>query len=157
MAEEVKEQAATEEPQGAEAQGTDWKAEARKWEARAKKSQAAEEELERLKAEKMTEQEKAIARAEAAERELEALKAESERHAAAREIASETGVPLELLEYCTDRGAMEAFAKAYADVKESVKAHSAPAALQSRSVKGGGQLSPRDAFALYADEILNSK
>ena len=155
MAEEIKEQEqAAEVPQGDEAQeqATDWKALARKWEARAKKSQAAEEELERLKAANMTEQEKATARAEAAEKELAELKAEAERHAAARKVASDTGVPLELLEYCRDAESMAAFAQAYAD--KAQKAHSAPSAPMARQ-KGGGQLSPRDAFAVYANEILN--
>lgn len=152
MADENEKNEQAETPQGDEVQATDWKAEARKWEARAKKSQAAEAELEKLKAANMTEQEKAIARAEAAEAELTALKAEAERMAAAREVAASTGVPLELLEYCRDKDAMAAFAKAYVD--NAPKAHAAPSAPTTRQ-KGGGQLSARDAFAVYANEVIN--
>ena len=107
--EEVK---AEEKPQGEpEADKTDWKAEARKWEARAKKSAQAELELEALKQSQMTEQEKATKRAEEAEKQLAELKAETQRLADAREIAERDGIPVNLLEFCADREAMEAFAK----------------------------------------------
>lgn len=156
MAEEAQAQQAADEPQGEaakpEATAVDWKAQARKWEERAKKSAAAEAELEKLKAAQMTEQEKAVARAEAAEKELAALKAEAERLTAAREVAAASGVPLELLEFCRDKNAMESFAKAYAE--NVPKAHAAPTAPTTRQ-KGGGQVSARDAFAVYANEILN--
>ena len=140
-----------EEPQGEEKASIDWKAESRKWEARAKKSEAAEAELERIKQERMTEQEKANARAEKAEQELSQLKAEAERVNAAREVASETGVPFELLEFCKDKESMEAFAESY--TKQS-KTHSAPSAPPSRQNQGGGKASNRDAFASFASNLI---
>jgi len=56
----------------------DWKAEARKWEKRAKENNTAAEELEKLKAAQLTEQEKAIAEAEKAGRTAAASEAQGE-------------------------------------------------------------------------------
>lgn len=118
-------------------ESTDWKAEARKWEKYAKKAQAAEKELEELKAAQMSEQEKANARAEAAESELAALKAEKAKNDAARKLASETGVPFEMLMFCKDEDAMSEFAKTYAKqahVSSAPKANSG-----SRIIRGNEQ------------------
>lgn len=149
MAEEAIQEATMEEvePQGeTEAKETDWKAEARKWEQRAKKSQAAEIELEKLKAAQMTEQEKAIARAEAAENELNALKAEKAKNDAARRLSNETGVPFEMLMFCTDEGAMVEFAKTYA--KESHVSSAPKANNGSRIIRGNEQKpTTREQFA----------
>ena len=136
-----------ESPQGeTEAKETDWKAEARKWEQRAKKSQAAEIELEKLKAAQMTEQEKAIARAEAAENELNALKAEKAKNDAARRLSNETGVPFEMLMFCTDEDAMVEFAKTYA--KESHVSSAPKANNGSRIIRGNEQKpTTREQFA----------
>lgn len=148
MAEETNEvMTQTEEPQGEpEAKETDWKAEARKWEARAKKSLAAEEELEKLKAAQMTEQEKAIARAETAEAELARLKAEKAKAEKAKEIAEKNGVPVSLLSYCADEEAMEAFAAEYA--KSQAQVHAAPMSNGSRIIRGNEQKpTTREQFA----------
>ena len=136
-----------ESPQGeTEPNETDWKAEARKWEQRAKKSQAAEIELEKLKAAQMTEQEKAIARAEAAENELNALKAEKAKNDAARRLSNETGVPFEMLMFCTDEDAMVEFAKTYA--KESHVSSAPKATNGSRIIRGNEQKpTTREQFA----------
>ena len=136
-----------ESPQGeTEAKETDWKAEARKWEQRAKKSQAAEIELEKLKAAQMTEQEKAIARAEAAENELNALKAEKAKNDAARRLSNETGVPFEMLMFCTDEDAMVEFAKTYA--KDSHISSAPKANNGSRIIRGNEQKpTTREQFA----------
>ena len=136
-----------ESPQGeTETKETDWKAEARKWEQRAKKSQAAEIELEKLKAAQMTEQEKAIARAEAAESELNALKAEKAKNDAARRLSNETGVPFEMLMFCTDEDAMVEFAKTYA--KESHVSSAPKANNGSRIIRGNEQKpTTREQFA----------
>lgn len=136
-----------ESPQGeTETKETDWKAEARKWEQRAKKSQAAEIELEKLKAAQMTEQEKALARAEAAENELNALKAEKAKNDAARKLASETGVPFEMLMFCSDEDAMLEFAKTYA--KESHVSSAPKATNGSRIIRGNEQKpTTREQFA----------
>lgn len=156
MAEEAIQEVTTEEvePQGeTETKETDWKAEARKWEQRAKKSQAAEIELEKLKAAQMTEQEKAIARAEAAENELNALKAEKAKNDAARRLSNETGVPFEMLMFCSDEDAMVEFAKTYA--KES-HVSSAPKATNGSRIIKGGETKPsnREIFAQFAAENL---
>lgn len=138
---------AEEQPQGEpEAKETDWKAEARKWEARAKKSAQAELELEALKQAQMTEQEKERARADKAEQELAAMKAEQQRYADAKEIAAREEVPLNLLEFCADREAMEAFAKLYKAGQPSI--HSAAPAPSSRiSSTDSKQLSDGEKFA----------
>ena len=137
-----------------ESEGIDWKAEARKWEARAKENKAAADELESIRAERMTESEKLTARAEKAEKELAALKAESERASAAQEVAKSTGVPVELLLFCADRAAMEAFAEKYA---EGSKTPAAPRVSGSRVSKGvpEPEESPRDMFARLAGEQLS--
>ena len=149
MAEEAIQEATMEEvePQGeTEAKETDWKAEARKWEQRAKKSQAAEIEREKLKAAQMTEQEKAIARAEAAENELNALKAEKAKNDAARRLSNETGVPFEMLMFCSDEDAMVEFAKTYA--KESHVSSAPKANNGSRIIRGNEQKpTTREQFA----------
>lgn len=137
MAEETKqpEQVAPE-PQGDEhPKETDWKAEARKWEARAKKSANAELELEALKQAQMTEQEKLKAKADKAEAELAAIKAEQQRITDARELSQRDGVPVELLEFCTDREAMVRFANVYKSVAPAV--HSAAPATPPRVVTSG--------------------
>lgn len=118
-------------------ESTDWKAEARKWEKYAKKAQAAEKELEELKAAQMSEQEKANARAEAAESELAALKAEKTKNDAARRLASETGVPFEMLMFCKDEDAMSEFAKTYA--KENHVSSAPKANSGSRIIRGNEQ------------------
>ena len=149
MAEEAIQEVTTDEvePQGeTEAKETDWKAEARKWEQRAKKSQAAEIELEKLKAAQMTEQEKAIARAEAAENELNALKAEKAKNDAARKLASETGVPFEILVRAQDEEAMADIAKIYS---EQSHVSSAPKATNGSRIIRGNEQKPttREQFA----------
>ena len=116
----------------------DWKAEyekmrthSRDWEKKAKANEKAADELEKLKAAQMTEQEKAIARAEAAENELAALKAEQARTDAALKISNETGVPLEMLLYCSDEEAMTEFAQKFA---EQTHVSSAPTSLNSKRI-----------------------
>lgn len=137
MPEEIQEQAQTAEPQGEAKTQTDWKAEARKWEERAKKSLAAEEELAKLKQAQMTEQEKAIARAEEAETKLAQLEAEKARADAARRISDESGVPLSLLEFCTDEAAMEKFAALYKESQPQPEpVHAAARADGSRIIRG---------------------
>lgn len=148
MADEIQEQQAVDGPQGEpEAKETDWKAEARKWEARAKKSANAELELEALKQEQMTEQEKARARAEKAESELAAIKAEAQRMADVREVSAASGVPASLLEYCSDREAMEGFVKDYQAAQPVI--HAAAAAPQSRIVSD----EPRTKGEIFADAV----
>ena len=157
MADETKTNAQTAEPQATE---TDWQSKyeemrghMRDWEKKAKANQSAADELEKLKAEQMTEQEKANARAEAAEAELAHLKAEKERTDAAQRIAAESGVPIELLMYCADEDAMKSFKKAY---EKATHAPSAPSALiGSRIVKDNEQTSTSKAFSEFAREFFN--
>lgn len=137
---------------------TDWKAKydemrnhMRDWEKKAKANQGAADELEKLKAEQMSEQEKAIARAEAAENELAAIKAEQARTEAAMRIANETGVPLEMLMFCADEEAMNDFAKTYA---KETHVSSAPSALGgSRIIRGAD--TPKTNGELFAELTQN--
>lgn len=136
------------------AESVDWQAKyeemrghMRDWEKKAKANQSAADELERLKAAQMTEQDKANARAEAAEAELAQLKAEKAKMDAATQLASETGVPFEMLMYCQDEEAMTDFAKTYA---KETHVSSAPSALGgSRIIRGGD--APKDNGELFAD------
>ncbi len=83
----------------------DWKAKyeemrthARDWESKAKANKDAAQELEKLKAANLSEQEKAIARAEKAEAELQQLRAQSERAQMAQRVAAKTKLPLEVVQ-----------------------------------------------------------
>lgn len=144
---------AIEEPQGTE-ETTDWKAEARKWEARAKKNSAAAEELEALKQAQMTEQEKLQARAEKAEARIAELEADALRKATAQRLAAEKHVPIDLLLYCTDETAMEAFAETYAAQQSQTPA--APSAPASRIVRdSGGKPTNGELFADFLRSQLS--
>jgi hypothetical protein len=83
----------------------DWKAKyeemrthARDWESKAKANKDAAQELEKLKAANLSEQEKAIARAEKAEAELQQLRAQAERAEIAQRVASKSKLPLEVVQ-----------------------------------------------------------
>ena len=152
MEEEIVAQEVAEQPE------TDWKAKyesmrehMRDWEKKAKANQSAADELEKLKAEQMTEQEKATARAEAAEAELAKLVAERERTEAAQRIASDSSVPLELLLYCSSEEAMNDFAKAYA---REAHVSAAPSALGGKRIVRGEDKAPTNGelFAEFAEK-----
>lgn len=155
MAEEI-----TTDAQEVEADQTekDWKAEYEKmrdhmrgWEKKAKANQGAADELEKLKSAQMTEQEKAIARAEAAESELAAIKAKQARTDAAMRIANSTGVPIEMLLYCSDEEAMTEFAKTYGQVAH---VSSAPSALGGTRIIRGND-TPKSNGELFAELTQN--
>lgn len=134
---------------------TDWKSEARKWERLAKKGKAAEEELEALKQQQMTEQEKATARAEKAEAELEALKEQQQMMQDAKTIAERDGIPIDLLLYCKDTESMESFAKTYLAANPPKQVHAAPSAQGTRIVKDNEQgLSNAQRFAQFAGPMF---
>lgn len=143
MADETQAQG-IEEQAGQVDESTDWQAKyeamrehMRDWEKKAKANQDAADELEKLRAEQMSEQEKATARAEKAEAELNALLAEKKRTDTARQLAAETGVPFEMLMFCKDEEAMGDFAKQYA---KEVHIPSAPKATNgSRIIRGNEQ------------------
>ena len=150
MADETKTNAQEPETQATE---TDWQAKyeemrghMRDWEKKAKANQSAADELEKLKSEQMTEQEKANARAEKAEAELNALKAEQQRTDAARRLSAETGVPFEMLMFCADEEVMAEFAKQY--TKETHVSSAPKAANGSRIIRGNEQKpTTREQFA----------
>lgn len=135
---------------------TDWKAKyeamrehSREWEQRAKANKAAADELQEIKAAQMTEQEKLTARAEAAEAKLAALEAQNAHDAAAKAIADETGVPFELLSYCSDESTMREFASKYGDTKPPV----APTVAATRVIRSdGAQRTSADVFAEFIKE-----
>ena len=130
----------------------DMKRHARDWESKAKANKGAADELEKLKAEQMSEQEKAVARAEKAEAKLAKMEAEAQRAQDVAEVAEETGVPSTLLDFCTDREAMERFAAEYAKANP---VHSAPRTGGASVVGEGAKPSNGDVFARFAKEKLN--
>lgn len=140
------------EPETGEKQ-VDWQAKyeemrqhSREWENRAKANKAAADELQQIKAAQMTEQEKLTARAEAAEAKLAELEAAKAHADAAQAIAAETGVPVELLSYCTDETAMREFASKYAGNKPPI----APSAAATRVIRGDNEKrSSADVFAEF--------
>ena len=104
-----------------------WKAEARKWEKLAKQSLAAERELAELK-DGGGELAEVRAHAAEVERELAEARAAVELHKEARSFASVSGVPVELLEFCSSTEEMEQMAKIYKEKapRPSVIAHGKP-------------------------------
>ena len=120
----------------------------REWEQRAKANKAAADELEEIKAAQMSEQEKLTARAEAAEKKLAEIEAKQAHEKAAKKIANETGVPVELLEFCTDETAMKNFAKQYGEQNTPI----APSAAAARILRGDkAKPSAREQFADFLD------
>jgi len=120
------------------ADNTDWKAKyeamrqhSRDWESKAKANQSAADELEKLKADSQTEQEKALQRAQKAEAELEKLKADAERAKTVSHVASESGIPSELVSMLNGKDSDELAAQVDA-IKKSLLA--AP----TRTDDGGG-------------------
>ena len=109
MSEETKAPEAVEQVQAQQEEAqkpdeTDWKAKyeamrehSREWEKKAKGNQSAADELEKLKAEQMTEQEKALKRAEEAEAELAEMKAKAARAESVAKIAADNALPVELV------------------------------------------------------------
>ena len=85
-------------------ESTDWQAKyeamrahSREWERKAKDNQGAADELEKLRAAQLTEQEKAKKRAEKAEAELSELKAKAERAETVAKVADDANVPAEVV------------------------------------------------------------
>ena len=126
-----------------------WKAQSREWEKKSKANKKAADELEALKAEQMTEQERAVKRAEAAEAELAKMVAKAEHDDAAKRVAEKSGVPLSLLDFCADEEAMEAFAQEWTNHQQPT--HAVPTAKGPRIVKGND--SPQTSADVFADAI----
>ena len=131
------------------AEAEKWKAQSREWEKKSKANKKAADELEQLKAEQMTEQERAVKRAEAAEAELAKMVAKAEHDDAAKRVAEKSGVPLSLLSYCADEEAMEAFAQEWTNHQQPT--HAVPTAKGSRIVKG--HEAPQTSADVFADAI----
>ena len=100
---------------------TDWKAKyeamrqhSRDWESKAKANQSAADELEKLKADSQTEQQRAEERASRAEAELAQLKADAQRASDVREAADKAGIPLEVAQMLNGADAEELVAQAKA-------------------------------------------
>jgi murein DD-endopeptidase MepM/ murein hydrolase activator NlpD len=98
--------------------GKDWKAEARKWEARSKENATAARRLAELEEASKSDLQKALERAEAAERRA----TEYELTAARAEVASQAGIPADVLRGAT-REELEAHA---ASLKAVLDAQTAP-------------------------------
>ena len=95
-------------------QQVDWKAKyeamrthSREWEGKAKANQAAADELEKLKADSQTEQQRATERAERAEAELATYKAAEERARVVADVAGATGMPSDVVSLLNGRDADE--------------------------------------------------
>ena len=135
---------------------TDWKAEARKWQDRAKANKAAADELAQLKEDSMTEAEKLQKRATEAEAKVAELEAANAHAAGVANVTKETGVPVELLEFCDTEENMKAFAKlwkAYHEEHEPEPPHAWAKAPSKRLVSSGStNLSNRDVFASLFDQ-----
>lgn len=156
MAEETK-AAESQEQQAGQTETVDWQAKyeamrqhAREWEKAAKANKGAADELEKLKAEQMTEQEKAVQRAEKAEAQLAEIQAEQQRAADAAKVAKSAGVPVELLEFLPDKETMERFAKTYAETLPDV--HAAAGTSGSRVIREGRKQTASEAFAAALTE-----
>lgn len=150
MAEETT--AAETQEQAEQTEQVDWQAKyeemrkhSRDWEKQAKANKTAADELEKLKAAQMSEQEKAVARAEKAEAKLAQMEAEAQRAQDAQEVAKTAGVPLQLLEFLPDRETMERFASVYAQTLPET--HAAASTSGTRIVAGERKPSTRDQFA----------
>lgn len=163
MAEEVTQAQEPTEVEGTEPHGdaVDWeakykeaKAQSRKWEERSKANKEKADKWDAYEQEGMSEAERVAKRAEEAEAELARLKADAQRRADAAEVSKASHVPESLLLYCTDRDAMEAFAREYAEAVQDVPA--APPAPSSRVIRGGeAQVSTADQFAEMAERFFN--
>ena len=129
-----------------------WKTQARKWEKLAKQSKAAERELEEIKDGEGGELAEARARAMEAERELEEYRAKVEKSQAARALASQYGVPVELLEFCKTADELEAMAQTYKE--KAPRIHAAAPVWPRQQIVGLGEPkpSPQTIFADWAAE-----
>lgn len=135
---------------------TDWKAEARKWEKRAKENSKAADELAQLKESQMTELEKAQAAAEKAQAEADALKAEKAKTDAVIKTSAETGIPAELLAFCSDAETVKAFAEALKSYAEKASPiHVGTLTKASRIVKPDQGAARTNAAGAIADFISN--
>lgn len=131
-------------------ESTDWKAEARKWEARAKENLAKASENEQaaarlaeLENENKTELQRAIDRAEKAE----AARDEFEQKALTAEVASEKGVPVDLLHGKT-REELEAVADSLIKFKGANEAPYVPGE--------GEQIKSRDERSDFLTALINN-
>lgn len=103
MAESTIEDQTADEPNG-ETADIDYKAKyeetlahSREWEKRAKANKSAADELEQLKESRMTEQQKAEAKASRLQKELDQLKAEKQSNEWRSQVADESGLPASLI------------------------------------------------------------
>lgn len=130
MAETAQTDAATDQPQDAaephgETQQVDWEARyreavshSREWEKRAKDNKAAADELQQLRESRMSEAQKAQAKADRLQKELDALKAAQQATAWRSQVADETGLPASLITG-DSLESMQAHAKAIGEYVES--------------------------------------
>lgn len=137
---------------------TDWKAEARKWEKRAKENTKAAEELEKVKADAMSEAEKAVAAAKAEGR-AEALKESNTALAAARFEAAvaKAGVTLgdaasliDTSKFLTDKGEVDDDAIKDAVTKLAKLAPKPGAGRSGGEMPGGSGETPKRPRSLHS-------
>ena len=138
---------------GQDAPGTDWKKMARKWEALAKKNKGAAAELEEYKQTAAAELEALNARADKAEQELADMRAKMEKSKAVKAVSESSGVPAELLEFCSNQEEMQEMANTYKANTPHI--HAAATVTGSRIVRDGAQRTPRDAFADWARDAMH--
>lgn len=157
MALEDETQAQAEQPQEAEPHGdaTDWKAEARKWEERAKANKDAAEELVRLKESQMSEAERLQKRAAEAEARLAEMTRAKEHAEAVASISAQSGVPADMLQFCSTAEDMASFAKLWAEHHAQAPAEPPRAGVKAPERRiipnGTAKVENKDIFAALFD------
>lgn len=153
----------TQEPHGTEPEPIDFEAKykealanSRKWEDRAKANKEKADKWDAYEQEGMSEAEKAAKRAETAEAELAQLKAERQHATDAAEVARETGAPVEYLQFCSSKEAMQQLAEKWQAEHGEQATPAAASAPSTRYIRPeGAKPANRDVFAAEFRKLLN--
>lgn len=160
MTEEHAQQEQAQEPHGTEtpdyeAMYKEALANSRKWEDRAKANKAKADKWDAYEAEGMTAQERAEKALDEAVAELEQLKAEKQHAEAAAEISRDTGAPVEYLQCCASREAMEQLADKWRAEHGGGATPAAASVPSTRFIRPeGAKLANRDIFAAEFKKLL---
>lgn len=130
-------------------------AQSRKWEERAKANKDKADKWDAYETEGMSEAEKATKRATELQAELDALKAEKQHATDAAEVARETGAPVEYLQFCGSREAMEQLAQKWQAEHGEQATPAAASAPSTRLIRpDGSKPANRDVFAAEFKKLL---
>lgn len=145
----------TEQPVDFEAKYKEALAQSRKWEDRAKANKEKADKWDAYETEGMTEAEKATKRAAELQAELDSLKAEKQHATDASEVARETGAPVEYLQFCSSRDAMEQLAQKWQAEHGEQATPAAASAPSTRLIRpDGSKPANRDVFAAEFEKLL---